>query len=53
MYEDFFAKRVKLKGVGGSYITPKASVPGFAVRLLELEKVEEAASKLVPEADNV
>lgn len=53
MYEDFFAKRATLKGAGGTYLPPAAGVPGFAVRLLELERVEEAASKLVPEADYV
>jgi len=53
MYEDFFAKRVALKGAGGNYLPPQATVPGFAVRLLELQRVEEAAAKLVPESDYV
>ncbi|RAK61798.1 hypothetical protein DJ021_12025 [Phenylobacterium hankyongense] len=49
MYDDLFVKRGPLKGAGGVYDPPKASVPAFAVRLKELAGVEEAAASLVPE----
>lgn len=50
MYEDFFTKRVTLKGARGVYVPPEASVPSQSVRLREMAKVEERAAALVPEA---
>lgn len=48
MYEDFFTKRVTLKGSGGVYVPPEASVPSQSVRLREMANVEERAAGLVP-----
>lgn len=48
MYEDFFTKRVTLKGPGGRYAPPEASVPSQSVRLREMANVEERAAGLVP-----
>lgn len=47
MYEDFFSKRVELKGAGGAYTRPSANLPGYAVRLRELAKVEEQAASMI------
>lgn len=47
MYEDFFAVRGKLKGLGGAYERPSDNVPSYAVRLLQLGTVEESAAELV------
>ncbi|RYG58030.1 MAG: hypothetical protein EON56_00915 [Alphaproteobacteria bacterium] len=49
MYEDFFTKRVTLKGARGVYVAPEASVPTQSVRLREMANVEERAAALVPE----
>ncbi|QYC09191.1 anti-phage dCTP deaminase [Brevundimonas nasdae] len=48
MYEDFFTKRVALKGPGGVYVSPEATVPSQSVRLREMANVEERAAALVP-----
>lgn len=48
MYEDFFTKRVTLKGPGGVYVAPEATVPSQSVRLREMANVEERAAGLVP-----
>lgn len=50
MYEDFFAVRGKLKGLGGAYKRPSDNVPSYAVRLLQLGTVEESAAELVKDA---
>jgi len=47
MYEDFFTKRIVLKGAGGVYAPPAADVPGQSVRLRELASVEERAVKFI------
>ncbi len=47
MYEDFFTKKVGLKGAGGAYTAPKANTPSHAVRLLKLSSVEDSAVALV------
>ncbi len=52
MYEDFFAKRVKLKAPDGAYQAPSAGLPGYAVRLKEMVAVEDAAANLVPGVSN-
>ncbi len=49
MYEDFFTKRISLKTPDGRYSPPAGDRPFSAVRLLDLEKVEETAASLVPE----
>lgn len=48
MYEDFFTKRVPLKGGGGVYTPPEAGAPSQSVRLREMAAVEERAAKLIP-----
>jgi deoxycytidylate deaminase len=47
MYEDFFSKKVALKGDRGVYLRPSSDVPSAAVRLRELGDVEKAAAGLV------
>lgn len=53
MYEDFFAKRKEMKKDDGSFEHPKGGLPGYAVRLLDLGKVEEFAANLVPGTPDV
>lgn len=48
MYEDFFVKRSELKGVSGKFDPKSGGTPFSAVRLRELEAVEEEAVKLIP-----
>ena len=48
MYEDFFAKRTTLKGIKGAYEPSSGGQPYYAVRLRELDLVEQEAMKLVP-----
>jgi deoxycytidylate deaminase/dephospho-CoA kinase len=48
MFEDFFTKRKALKGEGGRYEPNAGGQPFYAVRLRELEVVEQGAMKLVP-----
>lgn len=48
MYEDFFTKRVALKGAGGVYVSPEAGAPSQSVRLREMATVEERAANLIP-----
>lgn len=51
MYEDFFAKRVRLKDASGAYVRQAGGLPVHAVRLKELAQVESEAVKLVPKLD--
>jgi hypothetical protein len=48
MFEDFFAKRTDLKGARGKYEPNPGGQPFYAVRLRELDLVEQEAMKLVP-----
>lgn len=48
MFEDFFAKRSDLKGPKGKYQPNSGGQPFHAVRLRELDVVEQEAMKLVP-----
>ncbi len=48
MFEDFFVKRVSLKGAKGEYEPNAGGQPFYAVRLKELDIVESEAMKLVP-----
>lgn len=48
MFEDFFAKRTTLKGQKGKYRPNSGGQPFYAVRLRELDLVEQEAMKLVP-----
>jgi len=47
-FEDFFAKRTDLKGARGKYEPNPGGQPFYAVRLRELDLVEQEAMKLVP-----
>jgi len=47
MYEDFFTKRTELKDDSGGLVIPSADVPQAAVRVLNLEDVENKAVELV------
>jgi deoxycytidylate deaminase len=49
MYEDFFVKRGGLKGEGGVYQPRKGGTPFYAVRLRDLNAVENDAVNLIPE----
>lgn len=48
MYEDFFVKRAELKTDGGRYVASAGGEPFYAVRLHELDLVEQEAIKLIP-----
>ncbi|MFP5454781.1 MAG: anti-phage dCTP deaminase [Alphaproteobacteria bacterium] len=48
MFEDFFAKRTALKGARGKFEPNPGGQPFYAVRLHELDLVEQEAMKLVP-----
>ena len=47
MYEDFFTKRDELKDKSGKFLPPKADAPKTAVRVLQLDDVEEKAADLI------
>ncbi len=47
MYDDFFVKRGELKARGGRYVPQSEGVPHQAVRLRELESVEDVAIGLI------
>lgn len=47
MYDDFFVKRGELKGAGGRYEPQADGEPFYAVRLRELQSVEDAAIELI------
>lgn len=49
MYDDFFVKRGELKGPRGAYRPQEDGEPFYAVRLRELNSVEDAAVGLVPD----
>jgi deoxycytidylate deaminase len=49
MYDDFFSKRKDLKGSRGRFDPKDEGEPYFAVRLRELNNVEDAAVDLVPD----
>lgn len=49
MYDDFFVKRGEIKGSGGVYKPQEDGEPFYAVRLRELNTVEDAAVGLVPD----
>ena len=49
MYDDFFVKRKELKGARGRFDPKDEGEPYFAVRLRELNNVEDAAVGLVPD----
>lgn len=45
MYDDYFVKRTDLKAIGGRYTPQAEGQPAIAVRLRELESVEDAVIK--------
>lgn len=49
MYEDFFVKRGELKGADGKFTPSAGGIPFLAVRLRELDAVENEALKLIPD----
>ena len=48
MYEDFFTKRGALKEAGGAYRAGGGGIPLYAVRLHDLNMVEDEAVRLIP-----
>ena len=49
MFEDFFTKRTELKKTDGSYVPPQPGDPIQAVRIRDLQLVEESAADLIPD----
>ena len=52
MFDDFFTKRSEMKTDDGTYLAPEGGLPAHAVRMLELDLVEEGAASLISGSDH-